>query len=56
MLDEARAEWAHVPVEHPLLLGESMMLMVAGEVVAALGDRDLAAAFEARCSASPAVT
>ena len=48
MLDEARAEWAHVPVEHPLLLGESMMLMVAGEVVAALGDRDLAAAFEAR--------
>ncbi|HXU04111.1 MAG TPA: AAA family ATPase, partial [Polyangia bacterium] len=48
VLDEARAAWAHVPVGHPLLLGESLMLMLAGEVVAALGERELAAEFEPR--------
>jgi len=44
--DEARAEWARVPVGHPLLLGDSLMLILAGEVVAALGERELAERFE----------
>src|SRR5439155_336779 len=39
LLDEARAEWARLPDDHPLLLGESLMMMLAGEVAAALGDR-----------------
>jgi len=46
LLDEARAEWARVPVSHPLLLGDSLMPILASEVVAALGERDLAAQLE----------
>ncbi|HEY7370877.1 MAG TPA: AAA family ATPase [Polyangia bacterium] len=46
--DEARAEWARVPFEHPLLTGESLGMIFAGEVAAALGDRPRAAALEAR--------
>jgi hypothetical protein len=48
LFDEARAEWARLPDHHPLLLGESLMLMLAGEVAAALGDRARAAQFEPR--------
>ena len=48
LFDEARAEWARLPDHHPLLLGESLMLMLASEVAAALGDRARAAQFEPR--------
>jgi len=48
MLDEARAEWARLPEQHPLLLGEGLMMMLGGEVAAVLGDRARAAQFEPR--------
>ncbi|HEY5447470.1 MAG TPA: AAA family ATPase [Polyangia bacterium] len=46
LLDEARADWTRIPVGHPLLHGESLMLMLAGEVAAALGEREAAVQFE----------
>jgi hypothetical protein len=47
-LDGARAAWIRLPFDHPLLLADSLMLMLAGEAAAVLGDRERAAQFEAR--------
>ena len=47
-LDEGRAEWTRLPDDHPLLLGDGPMLMLASEVAVALADRRRAAAFEPR--------
>ena len=47
-VDDARAEWARVPHQHPMLTGESLAMILAGETAAALGDRERAAAFEPR--------
>jgi hypothetical protein len=47
-LDEARVDWAQVQAEHPLLQGEPLMLVVAGEVAWALDDRLRALAFAPR--------
>jgi tetratricopeptide (TPR) repeat protein len=47
-LEEVRAEWARLPHEHPLLQNDNLMMVLAGEAAAALGDRQRAAQFEAR--------
>jgi len=52
MLDEARAAWAQVPAGHPLLLGETLMCLLAGEVAAVLGEGELGAQFEPRLARS----
>src|SRR5262249_52715974 len=39
-VDDARSEWARVPHQHPMLTGESLAIMLAGEVAAVLGDRE----------------
>jgi len=48
LLHDARVEWARVPHQHPLLAAESLGMMLAGEVAAALGDRERAVSFEGR--------
>jgi hypothetical protein len=45
-LDEARAVWARVPHEHPLLSSDALIAILAAEVAAGLRDRPRAAHFE----------